>query len=344
MAPHLPPPWLRSAVLLAGCLFPVRTVAAAPPVPEPAPAAASVPAEVSGPAQPRLIVTSDTTCPSGPAVAQALAVLSPPAEWPSGTVFIQTVADMLVVELISDGSTLRQLRVADDCGLRATTVALVIATWTGELSSDAARAPVLRGQVAQGAVPVKTSPVTLPATPAATAPTTERELGAGLLLSLSGGVAPGVRIDYARSRVPKGLGWQVALTLPAQRERAAAGAATSWTRATASIALRGRVTLRRLAVSVDAGLAGAYTLTSGHGYAIDQGVQQGAQALTGGFVAGARLALPWRRLRIWTDVRAYKWLFPQTVAVDSTVGDRVATVALPSTDVQWAVGVSYLFR
>lgn len=328
------PPWLRNAVLLAGSLLLVRTVAADPSMPLAAPSV-SVPAEAIGPVQPRLTITSDSTCPSGPAVAQALAALCPPAEWPSGTVFIQAVADMLVVELISDGSTLRQVRVTDDCGLRATTVALVIATWTGELSSDAAGAPVLRGQATD---PVKAE--ALPVTPAAALPTTEHALGAGLLLSLSGGVAPGLRIDYARSPIPKGLGWQVGLTLPAQRERAAAGATTSWTRATASMALLGQVTLRRLAVSVDAGLAGAYTVTSGHGYAIDQG----GQALTGGLVAGARLALPWRRLRVWTDVRAYKWLFPQTVAVDSTAGDRVATVGLPSAEVQWAVGVSYLVR
>ena len=334
------PTRLRIAALLAGCLFPVgiaAAVEAAPP--EPAPVAA----EPSVPDRPRLTITSDTTCPSGPAVAQALATLCPPVEWPSGTVRIQAEADMRVVELIADGSTQRQLRVADDCGVRATTVALVIATWTGELSSDAAGAPVLRGQVAHSEVPMRPSAVKIPVPSAVVASTTERELGAGLLLSVSGSVAPGVRIDFVQTRAPQGLGWQAGLALPGQRERTGAGATTSWTRATASIALNGRSTLRRFAISVDVGLAGAYTLTSGHGYAVDQGAQ-GTQALTGGLVAGARLALPWRRLRIWTDLRATRWLFPQTVAVDSTAGDRVASVELPSSDFQWAVGLSYLFR
>jgi hypothetical protein len=343
MATPAPPVWLPIAVLLAVCLFPVRIAAAAeaaPPVPGPAPAVAGVPAGTIGPAQPRLTITSDTTCPSGPAVVQALSALCPTSEWPSGSVRIQAVADMLVVELISDGTTRRQLRMADDCGLRATTVALIIAAWTGELSSDAAGAPVLRGKAARGEAPVMPSRVSLPAPPGVVASTTERELGAGLLLSVSSGIAPGVRIDFIQTRAPRGLGWQAGLTLPGKRERTAAGATMSWTRATASIAFNGRITLRRFAVSADAGLAGAYTLTSGHGYAIDQG----AQALTGGLVAGARLALPWRRLRIWTDVRAYKWLFPQTVAVDGAAGDRVASVALPSSDIQWAVGLSYLFH
>ena len=339
MATLGPPTWLRIAVLLAGCLLPVRIAAAAEAAPPgPGPIAAGVPAEASGPDQPRLTITSDTTCPSGPAVVQALATLCPPVEWPSGTVRIQAEADMLIVELIADGSTQRQLRVADDCGVRATTVALVIATWSGELSSDAAGAPVLRGQVARGKASVRSSSEKSPAPSAFVASTTERELGAGLLLSVSGGVAPGVRIDFVQTRAPRGLGWQAGLALPAQRERTAAGVATSWTRVASSIALNGRITLRRFAISVDAGLVGAYTSTSGHGYAVDQG----AQALTGGLVAGARLALPWRRLRIWTDVRATKWLFPQTVAVDSMAGDRVASVALPSSDFQWAVGLSYL--
>jgi hypothetical protein len=345
MATLAPPPWFRIALPLAACVFPVRTAAAqpvAPPAPGPAPVATSKPPEATETAQPRLTIISDSACPSGPAVAEALATLCPPAEWPNGMVRIHAVTDMLLVELIADGSTQRQLRVADDCAVRATTVALVIATWTGELASDAAGAPVLRRQAARprNEVPAKVSPVRIPVLPVAVAPATERELGAGLLLAIAGGVAPGLCIDFIKTRAPSGLGWQAGLTLPAQRERSAAGATTSWTRASASIALNGRITLHGLAISADAGLAGAYTLTSGQGYSIDQG----AQALTGGLVAGARLALPWRRIRIWTDVRAYKWLFPQTVAVDSTAGVRLATVALPSSDFHWAVGLAYLFR
>jgi hypothetical protein len=49
-------------------------------------------------------------------------------------------------------------------------------------------------------------------------------------------------------------------------------------------------------------------------------------------------------MRVWTDVRAYKWLFPQTIAFDALTGGRVATVELPSFDFQWAVGLAYLFR
>jgi len=299
--------------------------------------------DAGGPKQPPLTIESDSDCPSELAVLDALAALVPPAEWPSRVVRLQTAADMLVVELISDEPTQRRLRVTADCGLRATTVALVIATWTGQLASDAAGTPVLRRQTiaVRREAPVTTPPKTT-STAVAVAPAVEREreLGAGLLLSISGGIAPGVRIDFVETRAPRGLGWLVGLALPAQRERAAAPGTTRWTRAAASIAIEGRLPLRGLIVAADLGLAGAYTLTSGHGYSINQT----SDALTGGFVAGARLTVPRRRMRIWTDLRAYKWLFPQALAFDAPTGERLATVAFPSLDFQWAVGVSYLFR
>jgi hypothetical protein len=306
----------------------------------PAPEAASLGAPDSS--APRLTITSDSACPSEPSVLEALATLVPPDRWPEGTVNIQTAADQLVVqlisELLSDGSTQRQLSVPADCDLRAATVALVILTWTGRLASEAAGTPELRGQTKGSQAPAGALPVTKDSTPSSA--TAERELAAGLLLSVSGGLAPGARIDFVETRAPRGLGWQLGLTLPAQRERGTALATTSWTRAAASVAINGRVTLRHLFVSADVGLAGAYAFTSAQGYSM----RHGSEAITGGFVGGTRLELPWRRLRMWTDFRVTKWLFPQTIAFDAPAGERLATVALPSFDVQCALGLAYLFR
>jgi hypothetical protein len=335
MATRAPAPWSRVPVLLGGLLLPLPTAGASPGAPWPGSADATpVP---QGPAQPRLSITSDSNCPSGPAVAQALAALCPSAEWPNGSVRVQITGDMLVVDLVSDMSTQRRLRVTLDCGARATTVALVIATWTGDLPSEAAGAPVLRRRPVGAPSDV---PLPSPSRPAVAASAGERELGAGLLLSLSGGIVPGVSVDFVQTRAPSGLGWQAGLTLPTQREVSAVGGTTSWTRATASVALNTRTTLHRLAISMGAGLVGAYTFTSGRGYSIDQG----QESFTGGLVADARVAFPWRHMHIWTDLRGYKWLFPQAVAVDSTAGDRVATIQLPTWDLQWAVGLAYLFR
>ena len=324
------------SIVLGAWLAPVRVAADVPATP-----VSAIPATTDKQAAPkaappaaRLTIASETTCPSQSAVAEALAAMCPPAEWPSGSVRIQAVDGKLLVDLAFHESTRREVDVEGDCGLRAETVALVIATWAGKLSSDAAGMPILRGPAAIARVEsdVERQGGALPAT--------ERELGLGFLVAVSGGVAPGVAIDFIETLAPRGLGWQVGLTLPAQREQAAAVGTTGWTRAAASVGINGRVPLGRWALSVAAGLAGAYTMTSGHGYDI----QQGWEAFTGGLVAGVRLALPWRRLRLWAEVRAYKWLFPQTVAVDSPAGDRVATVTLPSSDLQGCVGVAYPFR
>jgi hypothetical protein len=226
--------------------------------------------------------------------------------------------------------------VASDCGARATAVALVIATWTGELSSEAAGEPVLRRPA--GARSSDVAPDS--SQPAVTAPATERELGASLLMSVSGGVAPGVAIDFVQTRASRGLGWQAGLSLPAQRESSGPGGTTTWTRAMASIAVNGRMTVRRLVLSVGAGLAGAYTFTSGRGYPIDDG----EQSLTAGVVADGRVAYSWSRVRVWTGLRCYQWLLPQSVVVEGPSGARVASIDLPSTDLQWAVGVAYVFR
>jgi hypothetical protein len=292
--------------------------------------------------EPRLTITSDSACPSGTSVLGALATLVPPDSWPEGTVNIQTAADQLVVqlisELLSDGASQREMRVPADCDLRAATVALVILTWTGRLASEAAGTPELRGQTKGSQAPAGALPVTKASAPSIA--TAERELSAGLLLSVSGSLAPGARIDFVETRAPRGLGWQLGLALPAQRERGTALATTSWTRAAASVAINGRVTLRHLFASADVGLAGAYAFTSAQGYSMGHG----SEALTGGFVGGTRLETPWRRVRIWIDFRVYKWLFPQTIAFDALAGDRLATVALPSFDIQGALGLAYVFR
>jgi hypothetical protein len=330
-------------LLLGALSFPLRLAAAeagaTSPAASTAPRGADTPSD--GGARSRLTIESDSTCPSGPAVADALAALVPPAQWPSGKVGIQAVADALVVQLISTGTTKRVLHVTPDCDLRADTVALVIATWTGELASDVAGEPVLPGQAASasGAPSARIHPVTMPVPPVVV-PATEHELAAGALVSVSGGIAPGVRIDFVTSRAPRGMGWQVGLTLPARRDLAAGSVSASWTRAAASIAIHGRMPLRRLLFSADAGIALAYTFASAYGYAI----YQGEHAITGGLVAGARLAFPWRSVRLWAELRAYGWLVPQAIAVDSSAGNRLATRNLPSSDFQSAVGLAYLFH
>lgn len=325
-----PPRWMRVVLWLGATLLPVRT-AAQPSY------ALPLPPGTGAPAAPRLTIASDSTCPSGAAVGEALALLCPPAEWPIGSVRVQSAPDVLRVDLMFDEPTRREVEVSADCAARAATVALVIATWTGKLSSEAAGMPVLAGRAAsapgvraEASVAKATAPGARPAVPA-------REVGVGLFLAMSGGLAPGVSAGFYQTRVPRGLGWQAQLMLPARRERQVAGGSASWTRPAASLALNASASVGRLAGSVDVGLLGAYTSTSGRGYS----VEQSAQALTAGYLAGVRLTFPWARLRVWTDLHGARWLFPQTLAADTPTGARVATVGLPSWDLWWTVGIGY---
>ncbi len=290
--------------------------------------------------QPPLLVTSNTDCPSGSDVLAALAAMAPPAEWPHGSVRIHATTDLLLVDLMFEESARREVSAPADCHARAATVALVIATWTGKLPSDAAAMPVLPGPApANASTPVAPAPTTPAPTPPPSV-VTQHELGAGLLVAFSGGIAPGIALHFAQSRIPRGLGWQAALTLPARRDRSAAGGTTGWTRAAASVGLSAGAPLASFTATIEAGIAGAYTLTSGQGYSIDQG----SEALTAGAFAGGRLSLPWRRLHLWTELRAYRWLLPQKVAVTTAEGLPVATVDLPSSDFHCTVGISYVFR
>jgi hypothetical protein len=276
-------------------------------------------------------------------VASALATLNAPEAWPTGTVRIQAAGDTLAVDLsvamLGAERSRREVRVTPDCDERATTVALVIATWTGELASEAASAPILprRTEDPKLALAPKQAATAPPARPAATS---VRELGAGLLLSSSGGLAPGLRVGFLQTKDPGGLGWQAQLTLPMQRDRGAVGGTTRWTRLTADVAINASTTLDRYVLSAAFGLVGAYTLTSGQGYP----VERSAQAWTGGLAASLRASVAWWRLRVWAAVEGTRYVFPQSILVYSSRGDAVGSTSLPSSDLRWVMGLAYPFR
>jgi hypothetical protein len=282
-------------------------------------------------------ITSDSACPSAQAIEAALASLRAPGDWPVGRVRVQAEGDALWVDLGPDQPK-RRVPVTADCDERATTVALVIATWSDDLPTDAASTPLLRTRAVPGVrrLEAQSSP---PSTPGASS--SEHELGAGIFVAVSDGIAPGVSIDFVQTRASNGLGWQADLALPGYREQVAPGGSTRWTRATLTLSINGRATIGRFILSGDAGLAGAYTLTSGRGYSIEA---SGLSALTAGGVAGVRAALPLRGVRLWVGLRVFHWLLPHTVLVSSTDGARVGTAVLPSTDVHCGAGLSYLFR
>jgi hypothetical protein len=283
-----------------------------------------------------LAIVSDSDCPSGEAVRDALLGLRPVEEWPSLSVAIHTTEQMLEVEIGSQKTNPRQLIVGPDCATRATAVALVITTWTGELPVEASGTPVLQ----PSAVVPQPSAAKESARAAPKAEARQSEIGAGLLAATAGGIVPGLRVEFGRMRRGSGLGWRVDVTVPAAREKALGGGTTRWMRTSAGVGLVARWARRRFFLDGELGGVAGLSYAWGQGYVADQS----DWSPTWGLVAGIRAGVPWGRTRIWIDMRACKWLREQSVQIDPVTTGAAITASLPSWDAQGAIGISYIFQ
>jgi hypothetical protein len=283
-----------------------------------------------------LVIVSDSDCPSGEAVRSALLALRPAVEWPALSVAIHATEQMLAVEIGSQKTNPRQLAVEPDCATRATAVALVITTWTGELPVEAAGTPVLRPSAVVLQPPtVKKPEEAIPETDAR-----HSEIGAGLLAATAGGIVPGIRVEFGRTRRGSGLGWQVDVTVPAARQVNVGDGTTRWTRISAGAALDAHWAMRRFFLDGALGGVAALTYAWGQGYLANQS----DWSPTWGLAAAMRAGVPWRRTRIWIDMRAFKWLREQSVQIDPVTTGNATTTQLPSWDAQAAIGISYIFQ
>ena len=288
------------------------------------------------PAGGELVIVSDSDCPSGQAVRDALVGLRPLEAWPALSVAIQAAVGMLVVEIGPEKTNLRQLAVGPDCEARAAAVALVIAIWTGDLPVEATGTPILRP-----ATPIlQPSPGEKPETVISKTNPGQSEIGAGLLAASAGGIVPGVRVEFGRMRRGSGLGWQADLTVPAARQAALAGGVTRWMRVSAGAALDARWAMRRFFLDGEVGGVAALTYAWGRGYVANQS----DWSPTWGLAAGMRVGVSWGRIRLWLDLRAVKWLREQSVQIDPVTTGTASTANLPSWDAQGAVGIGYVFQ
>jgi len=288
------------------------------------------------PADGELVIVSDSDCPSGEAVRDALLGLRPVEQWPALSVTIRAFPQMLVVEIGSQKTNPRQLAVGPDCATRATAVALVITIWTGELPVEAAGTPVLQpSAVALQPLTMKKPEEVIPKTDARYS-----EIGAGVLMATAGGIVPGGRLEFGRMRRGSGLGWQVDLTVPAARGVTIGGGTTRWMRVSAGVGLDARWAMRRLFLDGELRGVAALTYAWGQGYAANQS----DSSPTWGLAAGIRAGVPWGRIRLWLDLRAVKWLREQSVQIDPVTTGTATAANLPSWDAQGAIGISYVFQ
>ena len=274
------------------------------------------------------VVISDSNCPSAEAVREELLGFRPAGEWPALWVAIRATPQVLVVEIGPQKTNPRQLDVGPDCAARATAVAVVISTWTGDLPVEAEGTPILQPATPP---PQPLIPKTNPG---------QSEIGAGLLAATAGGIVPGVRLEFGRMRRGSGFGWQFDLTVPAKRQVALGGVVASWMRVSAGIGLDARWAARRFSLDGELGGIAALTYGWGQGYVANQS----DWSPTWGLAAGIRAGMPWGRARLWLDLRAVKWLLEQSVQIDPVTTGTTTAANLPSWDAQAAIGISYVFQ
>lgn len=271
-----------------------------------------------------LVIVSESDCPSSDAVRLALANLRPADQWPEAVVAIRLADQTLSIDIGAEDPIQRRLAVGPDCAERASSAALVIATWMDDLPAEASGAPLLHSA--------------LPAPPAPPArASTHYEIGAALGAATGAGWTPAAQVELIGLREGRHFGWQASVGTVATRDISVGSGVSHWLRSYATAGLLARQSFAKLFVAADLGLAGAYTLAWGSGY--DQNGSDGS--FSWGPAAGGRVGISWRRFRLWTDLHLRWWLKGDTVQIDSTSLAGQDSAPLPSKEVQWSLGLSY---
>lgn len=273
-------------------------------------------------------IASESTCPTAALVRAALQNVSGTAHQRRARVVVRDSAVGLSLEFRWEGegaSDLRAVPAPADCAPRAQAAAVVISSWLGVL--PAAPAPPPPPVVAAPA-----PPAVVAAASSASQSESEAErrwwLGVGLGAAAGGGVAPGARVELARTRaMGPGLGWLVALQGTLPRSRAIGGGTSSWVRPALGVAGLFSWPVGRTVVAADVGPLVAATLAWGSGYPSNRT----DQGLSLGLCAGVRLQLGTGPSRPWVEVRFLRWLTAHRLLFESaTTGS--ATADLPVTE------------
>jgi hypothetical protein len=289
--------------------------------------AAASPCRVEGAAETNLVVSSNSDCPGGQPVSEALWAIRPDSEWPALTATVQVLEDRIQVTLGEDQRHPREIPLLADCTDRANRVALVIAVWSGALPTHDTSAPQL-----SVAVP---APVLVPAKKSGMV----SELGMTGLYSTVGGWVPGAGVEFGWLRRNGWWGLRASGAYQSAKSLRVDIGDSLYERTLLGAALVLRWERRWLFLSSDWGLAGAYARAHGDGYSQNQS----ASGLNIGLAADGRVGLRLGSYRIWADARLYRWLGKETVRVDPLVAGTSTTSSLPTWDAHLGLGVGIVF-
>jgi len=289
-------------------------------------------------AQTIVVVPGESACPSVEMIRAALPV-QPNGEWSQRTVTVEVVGDRLALSLGDAPAARREIPADADCSVRAQSVAVVIAAWSGELGSRPTDSPVL---TAASLVPAPVLTVTSPAaapTPAKRSSHVFELDGAGFY-SFAWGHAPGAWLGVGYLPRNGGFGVRLLAAYQSARDVALEGGGNQILRFLAGAALTYHLQRAHVFASGDAGLVGTLTRAQGTGYETNRA---GSTTNFGG-VADLRGGLRFGRARLWLNARVLGLVHAESVKVESTspgVGDRAT---LSRWDGQLGIGLGYRFE
>lgn len=319
-------------------------------------------------------IESDSSCPSAHAVEQAIAALGGESASRAASARVHSQDNRLIVEFGWPGAAQterRELVVDSDCDGRAQSAAVVIASWLGILPA-ATLMPTPLGTPSAGASQA-TAASAAPAAPAPTprpdsppdvakqpvegdaiatedAPTHQvledelpsrprKWLGVGLLGSVGGGVAPGVRAEHSRAWMLSGIevGWTASTFASMPRSKSLAGGTSSWLRPALGVAGMASVGGPRVRLALDIGLLAGLTVAWGSGYPSNHT----DASPTWGVTAGLRLSIALTSSRLWAELRIVDWLQPESLQHEVQPTGIVRTVDLPAWEGFASLGWSF---
>jgi hypothetical protein len=275
-----------------------------------------------------LVIASDSDCPSAAAVRDQLASLKYPSP-DAGSVAVHADEAEVTVSFgapagVSHGP--RRLALASDCPRRASTVALLIATWLG--------------QIPQGPAPSLTMeippPPSRPPRPARRPPPAPvpwvSEAGVGVSgFAQRSTLVPALRLELGRGPVSGGTGWQLSAVIPLPRsetQEVPEHAVLSWMRPTVMYDLRWRSPDPPSAIDLDVGV--------GLGLAA---VWEKIGRSATGWAAGVNGAVRYNRsvgtFAPWLEMRSRLWFTRQKIQSYSFLDAE-----LPLVEIEVAMGAS----
>lgn len=279
-------------------------------------------------AQPTVVVRGDDTCPSLDMIHAALPTSWPDGEWSGQTVTVEVADNRLSLSLGEAPAARREIPADADCAVRAESIAVVIAAWSGELGARPTDSPVL--------------------TVASPAPVLTRAKQPGHVIELDGaafysalwGHAPGAWLGVGRTPRNGGVGARVLGAYQSARDVALEGGTNQVLRFMVGAAVTYQLQRTHVFASGDLGLVGTLTRAQGTGYEPNQ---SGSAANFGG-VADLRGGFCFGRSRLWLNTRLLRLVHSETVKVQSTSPGVADSATLTAWDVQLGVGLGFRFE